>query len=107
MNALHDPPDLSKMPSLVEWSKRADEYAGDPASHPSADDAARASAKRQLDHLRTYPIVQTLLEQGELRLAAWFYDVERAEIMEWSEAGGSFEPVDQRQSLPSAAPARG
>ncbi len=70
--------------ALRHWAKGARELVGDPTAYPSVDDMVRATGVRQLDHLKTYPVVKKALERGELTLATWYYDVERAEVLEWS-----------------------
>jgi carbonic anhydrase len=49
----------------------------------AADDVARLSALRQLDHLRAYAVVRAKLEAGAIGLHAWFFDVATGEIEEW------------------------
>jgi len=82
--------------ALKHWAIGARELTSDPAAHPSVDDLARASCLKQIDHLRSYPVVQRALADGGLTLAAWFYDVERAEVLEWSD--------EQERYLPLGAP---
>lgn len=90
--------------ALRHWAIGARELASDPKSHPSVDDLARATCLKQLDHLRTYPVVSDALATGELTLAAWFYDVERAEVLEWSDEHERYVPLGEPLERLSIAP---
>lgn len=94
--------------ALKHWAAGAIALASDPKAHPSVDDLARASCLKQVDHLRTYPVVQRALEGGGLTLAAWFYDVERAEVLEWSAEHERYvpigEPIERRVRLSGPPP---
>ncbi len=94
--------------ALRHWAEGAVALASDPKAHPSVDDLARASCLKQIDHLRTYPVVQRALGAGGLTLAAWFYDVERAEVLEWSDEHEKYlplgEPIERSVRLSGAPP---
>jgi carbonic anhydrase len=49
----------------------------------SQDDTAKLNALLQLDHVRTYPVVQEHVEAGRLRLHAWFFDIATGDLEEW------------------------
>jgi carbonic anhydrase len=98
--------------ALAHWAAGAKALASDPSAHPSVDDLARATTLKQLDHLRSYPVVRDALSAGELTLAAWFYDVERAEVLEWNDEHERYvpigEPIERRARLSALPPvARG
>lgn len=48
----------------------------------------------QIDNLKTYPLVEQLLRDGELKIAAWVYDVKTAHILEWSCEKQKFECIN-------------
>lgn len=50
----------------------------------SQDEVARLNALLQVDHLRTYPLVREAIDEGKLRVYAWFFEVATGEIEEWS-----------------------
>jgi carbonic anhydrase len=50
------------------------------APHVHDDDVARLNALLQLDNLRSYTVVRDKERLGEVRLSAWFFDVESGEI---------------------------
>ncbi len=60
-----------------------------------ADEVARLNVLRQAEHVRTYPVVASMLEAGRLSIAAWFFDVARGEIEEWTDAAKRFVPVGE------------
>lgn len=93
MTALHQRKPLDGLPALQHWARGALEITGDLAPFATVDEATRACSVRQLDHLRSYPAVQKALASGAVRLSAWFYDVETAEILEWDPASASYLPL--------------
>lgn len=75
-----------------------------------ADEIAKLNVLSQLDHLRTYPIVAEKLEAGKVSLAAWFFDVAKGEVEEWTDALKRFVRVGEGpEALASAGlhPAHG
>jgi carbonic anhydrase len=94
--------------ALKHWAVGARALVSDPKEHPTVDDLTRATCLKQLTHLRSYPVVEKALASRELTLAAWFYDVERAEVLEWSETKERYmplgEPTDLRVRLSMAPP---
>jgi carbonic anhydrase len=59
------------------------------------DEVGKLNVLSQIDHLRTYPIVAEKLRSGEVSLAAWFFDVAKGEIEEWTDVLKRFVPVGQ------------
>ncbi len=53
---------------------------------------------RQLDHLRTYPVVRERLEGGRLRLHAWWFDIAEAEVLTYDEASRQFVVIDEAEA---------
>jgi carbonic anhydrase len=96
----------SELPNLGIWAKRAQEVAGDLSEFESVDSAARAVTVRQLENLKTYPLVRERIEQGQLKLHAWFYDLGTVELYEWSERTEEFVVVGSqaRRSRPPEDP---
>jgi carbonic anhydrase len=52
--------------------------------HVHDDDVARLNAILQLDHLRSYKVVNDKERRGEVRLSAWFFNIESGEIEAFS-----------------------
>jgi carbonic anhydrase len=59
------------------------------------DHVSQQSVLRQIDNLRTYPAVRERERDGRLRLAAWWFDVARAEVLEHDVEAGAFVPLDE------------
>jgi carbonic anhydrase len=53
---------------------------------------------RQLDHLRTYPIVRERLQAGRLRLHAWWFDIAEAEVLSYDERVKRFVVIDESEA---------
>jgi len=53
---------------------------------------------RQLDHLRTYPIVRERLQAGRLRLHAWWFDIAEAEVLSYDERVKRFVVIDDTEA---------
>ncbi len=52
----------------------------------------------QLEHLRTYPVVRARLEDGKLRLHAWWFDIANAEVLTYSEPARRFVAIDEAEA---------
>lgn len=77
------PPELA---TLGKWAEHAAKLAGDLSAFEDADAAARAVTVRQLQHLKSYPLVKERIESGALKVHAWFYDLGAVEVYEYDEA---------------------
>ncbi len=80
--------------TLGAWSKRAAISAGEVASFPDADAAAKTIAVRQIQNLLTYTLVREAHARGDLELLAWFYDLGEVQIAEWSAEREDFIPLE-------------
>jgi carbonic anhydrase len=81
------------LPALAAWAKSCEHIAERVRGCATVNDAAREAAIMQLEHLRTYEVVRSREDNGELTLAAWFYDVERADIEEYRPEYGRYVPL--------------
>jgi carbonic anhydrase len=54
--------------------------------HPpkDVDEGVQFSLLNQIEHLKTYPIVQERLQENKLTISAWIYDVHSADMLEWN-----------------------
>jgi carbonic anhydrase len=68
----------------------------------AADDVARLSALRQLDHLREYAVVSARIAAGSLRVHAWFFEVATGELEAWCPVEQRWRRLDARVGLPAA-----
>ena len=53
---------------------------------------------QQLDHLRTYPVVRSRTDTGELRLHAWWFDIANAEVLTYVEKARRFVAIDEAEA---------
>lgn len=56
---------------------------------------SQVNVLRQMDHLRTYPIVRERLQAGRLRLHAWWFDIAEAEVLSYDERERRFVVIDE------------
>jgi len=59
---------------------------------------SQVNVLRQLDHLRTYPIVRERLQAGRLRLHAWWFDIAEAEVLSYDDRAGKFVVIDEAEA---------
>jgi carbonic anhydrase len=52
----------------------------------------------QLEHLRTYPTVRERLEDGRLRLHAWWFDIAQAEVSSYVDSTRQFVIIDDTEA---------
>lgn len=83
----HVPEDLK---ALQRWMTGARTIAGVDQTEEDVDEVTKRVALRQLENLRSYPVVAEGLGAEEVSVGAWFYDVESADILEWNPATGEW-----------------
>ncbi len=49
----------------------------------------------QLEHLKTYPVVQERLAAGQLRLHGWYFDIKEANVYEYEPSEARFHLIDE------------
>ena len=49
----------------------------------------------QLEHLKTYPVVQERFAAGKLRLHVWYFDIKEANVYEYEPSEGRFHLIDE------------
>ena len=59
---------------------------------------SQVNVLRQLEHLRTYPIVRERLQAGRLRLHAWWFDIAEAEVLCYDETARKFVVIDEAEA---------
>ena len=52
----------------------------------------------QLDHLRSYKVVQERLNSGKLRLHAWYFDIAEAEVLAYDDREKRFMVIDDAEA---------
>jgi carbonic anhydrase len=95
----------AKAPHLASWLRHAG------GAHQEVQKGARMKAElalhnhlsqlnvlRQIDHLKTYPIVRERLEARKLRIHAWWFDIAQAEVLSYDERSGRFVIIDDAEA---------
>lgn len=107
---------LDDLHGLGRWLRWIDREAargtaldGDPGEVTRAsDEIARRNVVRQLEHLRSYPVVAARVADGSLDLHGWFFDPRSGTVRAWSPAAGRWEHLidvtDTVREAPPAAP---
>jgi carbonic anhydrase len=92
-------------PHLKSWLQNAEGalkavHAGErmAAELPLAHHLSQINVLRQLDHLRTYPVVQERIRTGKLRLHAWWFDIAQAEVLSYDEIARRFIIIDDAEA---------
>ena len=50
---------------------------------------------QQMEHLKTYPVVEQRLAAGRLRLHGWYFDIKEANVYEYEPSEKSFHVIDE------------
>jgi len=92
-------------PHLYSWLRHAEgalgeiragkRMVGDLALH---NHLSQLNVLRQLDHLRTYPVVRERLEARRLRLHGWWFDIAQAEVLAYEEESERFVVIDEAEA---------
>jgi carbonic anhydrase len=61
------------------------------------DRLSQLNVLQQLEHIRTYPIVQQKLAAGTLRLHGWWFDIGKAQVHAYRPELGRFVAIDERE----------
>jgi carbonic anhydrase len=98
MRAIHSGERPEDGPHLAAWLRHGEparEGLGPvPKGMRPYDHLSQRCARMQLDNLRTYPMVREAEAKGDLRLSAWWFDIGRAEVLDFDSASGRFVPLD-------------
>ena len=90
-----------RAPHLRSWlrhAERALERIPDRAAVHAVDQLSQANALLQLEHLRTYPVVERAEKESGLRLHAFWFDIASAEVLAYDPGPGRFMPLDESQA---------
>ena len=93
------------MPNLREWLRHGDsslqtlELVPEPSGHLARHNRlSQINVLKQVEHLKTYPIVQERLAAGTLNLHAWWFEVSRADVYAYDETLLQFVLMDDAQA---------
>ena len=101
MRAIHDgkvPPDSPHLAAWLAHGRPVLEGLGaPPPGLPPHDHLSQKSVLRQVENLRGYPGVRTAEGEGRLRLHAWWFDIARAEVLDFDAPSGRYVPLDEER----------
>jgi carbonic anhydrase len=105
MRALLDERKNPEAPHFHSWLRHAEgalrrvrEGARMDADLPLHNQLSQFNVLGQVEHLRSYPVVQDRLKTGRLRLHAWWFDIARAEVLVHDEQAGRFVVIDDAEA---------
>lgn len=105
MRALLDGRKDPETPHLNAWLRHAEgalrqvrEGARMDADLSLHNHLSRFNVLRQLDHLRTYPLVRERLAAGRLRVHAWWFDIAQAEVLAYDGPARQFVVIDDAEA---------
>lgn len=61
---------------------------------PRRDQLSQINVLEQLEHIRSYPAINTLVASGRLGLHAWWFDIAAAEVLHFEPRKGRFVAID-------------
>lgn len=64
---------------------------------PEHDRLSQLNVLTQLEHIKTYPLVQKRLAAGTLRLHGWWFDIGHAQVHAFRPSLQKFVPIDEAQ----------
>lgn len=101
MNAIHLGRENVAAPNLRAWLRHG-EVPMEKRSNPLPSEAlspanqlSQLNVLHQIDNLKTYPVVRERLEQGKLRMHAWWFELRTAEVYAYEEDAGRFVVIDE------------
>jgi len=99
MRAIYDghiPPATPHLGNWLEYGRNVLEQLGPcPPGLAPADHLSQQNVLRQIENLRTYPAVREGERAGRITLSAWWFDIARAEVLEFDFASKRFVPLDE------------
>ncbi len=89
------------MPNLEAWLQHAEpaldrlrEKGPFDPTLPPVDQLSQWNVLLQLEHLHTYPIVEEAVQNGKLRLSAFWFDVGTGKVFTFDETASRFLPIE-------------
>lgn len=98
MKGVLDPSTTKSLPAVRNWLKngaaaRRDLKKLEVPAERQLEVLTQRNVARQLDNLRTYPVVKERLKAGQLDLSGWVYDIGHGKILELDQSTGEFHPL--------------
>lgn len=100
----YDKKDFEDKPNLREWLDTASEVKEDVLSQlkdPSYKKRIEMTEKkyliRQIENLKTYPLVNEALKEGKINIHGWYYDICTGAVYTYNERRNIFEKIDHNE----------
>lgn len=92
MDSLNRPNLKERLPSTASWLRHSAEVLKkiQNPENPELEDLIKQNILTQIDHLKTYPSVQSKIKSGDLSIHGWFYKFELGEILVYQESQRDF-----------------
>ncbi|WP_328354577.1 carbonic anhydrase [Streptomyces sp. NBC_00445] len=85
--------DLDAVPAVRDWLAAATPRPQGTAGDPTVAEGVQSHALAQLLRLRSYPCIAQKLEQGQLALHAWYYEVHTGAVLAHSPQTDTFKAL--------------
>jgi carbonic anhydrase len=100
MKAVLDPSGLDGLPKVASWLAHAKPaLASSNGERLTLDRLVERNVLTQLEHLKTLPAVARRLEQGDLALHGWRFDIASGVVHAYDEVSGAFQPLARERTL--------
>ncbi len=101
MHALLRGRDAVTSPNLRSWLRHGDKslkllkkgikFGGHLERH---NQLSQLNVLEQIEHLKSYPMIQQKMKEGKLKLHGWWFDIKEADVYEYEPSDGQFHLID-------------
>ena len=105
MHALVNGRSKVKMPNLRSWLRhgdssleKLDRSENENSSLARHNRLSQLNVVQQIEHLKTYPIVQERLQSETLKIHGWWFELKNAEVYSYRESLGDFVLLDEKEA---------
>lgn len=105
MKAIDTGRDRVQAPNLRNWLRHGEpaqqqfkDVVITPNSMNSYNKLSQYNVLLQIEHIKTYPIVQKFLKQGMLGIHAWWFDIAKADVYAYEEDRRQFVIIDDAEA---------
>ncbi len=107
IKALLNPESVAHMPAIVNWLNQAEatrrivnENYPELTGADRIDIAIKENVLVQIENLETHPAIRAGLGRGKMKLHAWVYSLETAEVLAFSDEAQAFLPLSDSHAKP-------
>lgn len=102
MRALVQGSQIDQAPNLMSWLrhgkkglKKLQDGSSIGCDLERHNQLSQLNVLAQIEHLKTYPIVQQRVSEGKLRLHGWWFDIKEANVYEYDDGDRRFNLIDE------------